>query len=383
MRFIFASDSFKGSLSSEETAELLNRAAREIFPGCETVSIPVADGGEGTTEALLRERSGERVYLDVSDPLMNQTEVYYGRLSETEAIIEMAQASGLTLVQPDRRNPLYTSTYGTGEMLNEALNAGCRDIYLAIGGSATNDGGMGCMRALGVCFYDSSGKELQGFGRDLEEVARIDITGLNPRIRDARFTVMCDVENPLCGKNGATYTFGSQKGGTAEILDRLEAGMENYREVLTREFGMDPNDIPGSGAAGGLGAALCIFLKAEMRSGIETVLDLVNFDHVIKDADLIVTGEGRTDFQSSFGKVLNGVGERAKRQGIPAVALCGSLGEGYEKIFEHGISSIMTTVDRPMTIGEAMERVEELYYQGALRLFRMIRAGREIDEKFT
>ena len=377
MRFIFASDSFKGSLSSEETAELLHKAAREIFPGCETISISVADGGEGTTAALLRARTGEKIYLDVSDPLMNQTEAYFGRLSETEAIIEMAQASGLTLVPSDQRTPLNTTTYGTGEMLNEALNAGYRDIYLAIGGSATNDGGMGCMRAMGARFYDSSGKELQGSGRDLERVARIDTTGLNPRIRDARFTVMCDVENPLCGKNGATYTFGPQKGGTAEILDRLEAGMENYREVLIHEFGMDPNDIPGSGAAGGLGAVLCIFLKAEMRSGIETVLDLVNFDHVIKDADLIMTGEGRTDIQSSFGKVLKGVGERAKRQGIPAVALCGSLGEGYEKIFEHGISSIMTTVDRPMTVEEAMERAEELYYQGALRLFRMIQAGRE------
>ena len=377
MRFIFASDSFKGSLSSEETAELLHKAAREIFPGCETISISVADGGEGTTAALLRARTGEKIYLDVSDPLMNQTEAYFGRLSETEAIIEMAQASGLTLVPSDQRNPLNTTTYGTGEMLNEALNAGYRDIYLAIGGSATNDGGMGCMRAMGARFYDSSGKELQGSGRDLERVARIDTTGLNPRIRDARFTVMCDVENPLCGKNGATYTFGPQKGGTAEILDRLEAGMENYREVLIHEFGMDPNDIPGSGAAGGLGAVLCIFLKAEMRSGIETVLDLVNFDHIIKDADLIVTGEGRTDIQSSFGKVLKGVGERAKRQGIPVVALCGSLGVGYEKIFEHGISSIMTTVDRPMTVEEAMERAEELYYQGALRLFRMIQAGRE------
>ena len=317
MRFIFASDSFKGSLSSEETAELLHKAAREIFPGCETISISVADGGEGTTAALLRARTGEKIYLDVSDPLMNQTEAYFGRLSETEAIIEMAQASGLTLVPSDQRNPLNTTTYGTGEMLNEALNAGYRDIYLAIGGSATNDGGMGCMRAMGARFYDSSGKDLQGFGRDLERVARIDTTGLNPRIRDARFTVMCDVENPLCGKNGATYTFGPQKGGTAEILDRLEAGMENYREVLIHEFGMDPNDIPGSGAAGGLGAVLCIFLKAEMRSGIETVLDLVNFDRIIKDADLIVTGEGRTDIQSSFGKVLKGVGERAKRQGIP------------------------------------------------------------------
>ena len=377
MRFIFASDSFKGSLTSKEIAELLESAARDIFPGCETVSIPVADGGEGTIEALLDARKGERVYLDVSDPLMNQAEAYYGRLSETEAIIEMAQASGLTLVPPDKRNPLHTSTYGTGEMLKEVLNAGHRDIYLAIGGSATNDGGMGCMRALGACFYDASGTELQGFGRDLERVARIDLRGLHPGIRDTRFTVMCDVENPLCGKNGATYTFGPQKGGTVAILERLEAGMENYREVLIREFGKDPDDIPGSGAAGGLGAALCMFLKAEMRSGIETVLDLVKFDQVIKGADLIVTGEGRTDIQSSFGKVLKGVGERAQRQGIPAVALCGSLGGGYEKIFGHGISSIMTTVDRPMTIEEAMARAEELYYQGALRLFRMLRAGGE------
>ena len=186
---------------------------------------------------------------------------------------------------------------------------------------------------------------------------------------------MCDVTNPLCGKDGATFTFGKQKGGTPEILDRLEKGMENYRSVIIREFGIDPNETPGTGAAGGLGAALKIFFNAEMKSGIETVLDLIDFDGLLSGSDLVVTGEGRTDWQSCFGKVMQGVGDRAKKYGIPAVALCGGLGKGYDGIYEHGIDSIMTTVDGPMPLSEALDRAEDLYYKGAVRLFRMVRAG--------
>jgi glycerate kinase len=321
-------------------------------------------------------RNGEKIYADVHGPLMEMAQACYGRLSDSEAVLEMAQASGLPMVPEELRNPLNTTTYGTGELVLAALKAGYTDISIAIGGSATNDGGMGFARALGVRFLDADGNELEGRGSDLEKVAHIDTASLDERAKNARFTVMCDVTNPLCGKDGATYTFGKQKGGTPEILDRLEKGMCNYRDVIIREFGIDPDQIPGTGAAGGLGAALKIFLNGQMKSGIETVLDLIGFDELLEGADLVVTGEGRTDWQSCFGKVMQGVGDRAKKHGVPAVALCGGLGKGYDQIYEHGIDSIMTTVDGPMPLSEALENAEDLYYKGAIRMFRMVRAGR-------
>ena len=379
MKLVFASDSFKGTVSSGQTIEMLTKAANEVFGPCETVGVPVADGGEGTTEAVILARKGEKVYADVHGPLMEMTSAYYGRLSDSEAVLEMAQASGLPMVPENLRNPLNTTTYGTGELVLAALKAGYTDIAIAIGGSATNDGGMGFARALGVRFLDADGNELEGKGSDLEKVAHIDASGLDERAKNARFTVMCDVTNPLCGKDGATYTFGKQKGGTPEILDRLEKGMCNYRDVIIREFGIDPDQIPGTGAAGGLGAALKIFLNGQMKSGIETVLDLIGFDALLEGADLVVTGEGRTDWQSCFGKVMQGVGDRAKKHGIPAIALCGGLGRGYDQIYEHGIDSIMTTVDGPMPLSEALENAEDLYYKGAIRMFRMVRAGRKIQ----
>ena len=378
MNLLFASDSFKGTLSSEKTIELLSKAAREVFGPCKVSGVPVADGGEGTADAVILAREGKRVYADVHGPLMEAVRTYYGKVGDKEAIIEMAQASGLPMVPAELRNPLNTTTFGTGELVLAAVNAGASCLSIAIGGSATNDGGMGFASALGVRFLDSGGNVLEGRGSDLEKVARIDTSGIPEEIRSAHFTVMCDVTNPLCGKNGATYTFGQQKGGTPEILERLEKGMENYRSVLIRQFGIDPNEIPGSGAAGGLGAALKIFFHAEMKSGIETVLDLIGFDALLEKTDLVVTGEGRTDWQSCFGKVMQGVGDRARKHNLPAVALCGSLGEGYEAIYDHGIASIMTTVDGPMELDEALERAEELYYKGAVRLFRMVHAGMRI-----
>ena len=379
MKLVFASDSFKGTLSSEQTVELLTKAAHEVFGPCETFGVPVADGGEGTTDAVILARKGQKVYEEVHGPLMETVKAYYGRLSDKEAILEMAQASGLPMVPEELRNPLNTTTYGTGELVKAALDAGYTDISIAIGGSATNDGGMGFASALGVRFFDADGNVLEGKGSDLEKVAHIDMSGLDERAKSAHFTVMCDVTNPLCGKDGATFTFGKQKGGTPEILERLEKGMCNYRDVIIREFGINPDDTPGTGAAGGLGAALKIYLNAEMKSGIETVLDLIDFDSILKGVDLVVTGEGRTDWQSCFGKVMQGVGDRAKKHGIPVTALCGGLGKGYEQIYEHGIDSIMTTVDGPMPLSEALEKAEDLYYKGAVRMFRMVRAGMRLQ----
>ena len=283
----------------------------------------------------------------------------------------MATASGLTLIPKDKRNPLYTSTYGTGELIKDALDKGFHDIYIAIGGSATNDGGMGCARALGIRFLDKSGNELDGVGADLDKVEQIDISKIDPRIKDTKITVLCDVKNPLCGADGATYTFSAQKGADTEVQARLEKGMCNYRDAIRRQFGIDPDGIIGGGAAGGMGTMLKVFLNAEMKPGIETVLDLVRLDDLITGADLIVTGEGCTDWQSSFGKVVCGVGERAKKKRIPVVDLCGSLGKGYEEIYKHGITSLITTINAPMSLEEAIKNAKDLYYKAAVRLFRM------------
>ena len=294
---------------------------------------------------------------------------------DTVAVIEMAAASGLPLVPIDRRNPLHATSYGTGELIRHALDQGFTDISIAIGGSATNDGGMGCARALGVRFLDDQGRELEGRGEDLEKVCAIDVSNLDHRVSGAKITVMCDVTNPLCGENGATWTFGAQKGATPEMQARLEVGMVNYRDVIRRQFAIDPDAIKGAGAAGGLGAALMVFLGGEMKSGIDTVLDLIGFDKRLEDTDLVVTGEGRTDWQSCFGKVMQGVGERATKKGVVAVGLSGSLGRDAAQIFDHGIMSLMTTVDAPMPLEEALGRAEELYYLGAVRMFRFIKAG--------
>ena len=378
MKLLFASDSFKGSLTSEKIVELLSRAAREVFGECECSGVPVADGGEGTVEAVIAAEQGEYITVKVHGPLMEETESFYGVFDGNKAVIEMAAASGLPMVPEELRNPLNTTTFGTGELILDALKRGYRDISIAIGGSATNDGGMGCARALGVKFLDQDGNELEGFGRDLAKVAAIDISGLDERVKDSKITVMCDVTNPLCGKDGATWTFGKQKGATPEIQEELEKGMCIYRDVIKETFGIDCDEIPGTGAAGGLGAALMVFLGGEMKSGIETVLNLIRFDERLEGVDLVVTGEGRTDWQSCFGKVMQGVGMRAKAKGVPVLGLSGSLGKNAMDICSCGISSLMTTVNAPMPLREALERAEELYYEGALRMFRFVRTGMEM-----
>ena len=288
MQLLFASDSFKGSLTSGKTAELLSKAAREVFGECECSSVPVADGGEGTVEAVIAAEHGEKVAVKVHGPLMEEAESYYGVFGGDKAVIEMAAASGLPMVPEELRNPLNTTTFGTGELILDALKRGYRDISIAIGGSATNDGGMGCARALGVKFLDDEGNELEGFGRDLIRVASIDVSGLDERVKESKITVMCDVTNPLCGKDGATWTFGKQKGATPAIQEELERGMCRYRDVIRETFLVDCDAIPGTGAAGGLGAALMVFLGGEIKSGIETVLELIRFDERLEGVDLVV-----------------------------------------------------------------------------------------------
>ena len=378
MKILFATDSYKGSLSTGRIAQLLTQAAKEVFPDCETDALLIADGGEGTVQAVIDATGGKLVTCTVNGPLHTPVEATYGLIDDKRAVIEMAAASGLTLLTEDRYDPLSTSTYGVGELIRDALNRGITELYLAIGGSATNEGGMGCMRALGVRFLDSDGKELDGCGADLGRVHTIDVSGMDERLQDCSVTVMCDVDNPLCGPRGATYTFSEQKGADPAMQDRLEAGMCHYRDVIRETFHIDPDAIAGSGAAGGLGCALMVFLKGEMQSGIQTVLDLADFEKRLEHTDLVVTGEGRTDWQSCYGKVLHGVGTRAAAKNIPVVALSGSLGTGFDGVYDHGIESLMTCVDAPMSLQEAMDRAEELCLSAAVRMFRMLRTGMQL-----
>ena len=382
MKILFASDSFKGSLSCAQTAALLTRAAREVFgEELSCSAVPVADGGEGTTAAVLAAEGGSWIETTVHGPLMEPVRARYGKLDERRAILEMAAASGLPLLPAEKRDPLYTTSFGTGELILHALDQGFSELTIAIGGSATNDGGMGCVRALGMRFLDAEGRELEGRGADLERLCEIDASGLDPRIRTTKITVMCDVRNPLCGPKGASYTYAPQKGATPESTARLEAGMLRYRDLIRKQFHTDPDAIPGAGAAGGLGAALTVFLGGEMKSGIDTVLDLIDFDRRLEGVDLVVTGEGQSDWQSCYGKVMQGVGERARAKGVIAVGLSGSLGPGAEGLFEHGIVSLMSAVDAPMKLEEALGNAETLYYRGAVRMFRFLQAGIRLGKK--
>ena len=365
VKLVFSSDSFKGSLSSEKTAELLTLAAKKVFKDCITVPLIIADGGEGTLDAVLRVKNGRKICVTVHDPLMKKINASYGVTDDGTAVIEMAQASGLTLIDMDKRDPLATSSFGTGELISMAVKAGYRKLIIGIGGSATNDGGMGAMRALGVRFLDRDKRELEGTGADLGQVSIIDMSGLIPEVSGTGITVMCDVTNPLCGPKGASRIFGPQKGADEKSVNNLEAGMNNYARVIKETFGTDPDMISGAGAAGGMGAALKLFLGAELRSGIETLLDLYGFDGIVKGADMIITGEGRLDGQSSGGKTVQGVGLRAQKAGVPCIAICGCLGEGFDKIKKYGITNIVTLVNDSISQEAAIEKAEEIYYQRA------------------
>ncbi|MEL3907174.1 MAG: glycerate kinase [Treponema sp.] len=378
MKFLCASDSFKGSISSKRICELFEQAAYGIFPGCEVTGIPIADGGEGTVEAVLQITGGRYETVRVAGPLMEPVDAVYGIFDGNCAIIEMAAASGLPLVPPAQRNPLYTTSYGTGELIRDALEKGCRTLYISLGGSATNDGGMGALRALGVRFLDKTGQPLAGTGSDLIRAAAIDTAALHPAIAECDIRILCDVTNPLTGQNGAVYTFGKQKGATPEILEQLECGMCSYARLLQTAAGINADSIPGAGAAGGLGAALHIFLNAPLQSGIETILDLVQFNRLLDGVDLVVTGEGCADRQSILGKVPSGIGKRCKARNIPAVMITGAIGEGAELLYEYGIESIMPLVASPMDLPEALERAEELYINAATRLLRLIQTGMKI-----
>ena len=377
MKLIFAPDSFKESLTALEICEILERVTARHVPDAEPICIPVADGGEGTVDALLRAMDGRRIRTQVTGPRFEPETAQWGLLSDgVTAVMEMAQASGLSYVPLPQRDPRRTTSLGTGEMIAEALRQGVRKILIGIGGSATNDGGIGMLQALGAVFTDAAGQPVPPVGGALASVAKADFSGLLPELRHTEITVICDVTNPLLGENGATWIYGPQKGATPEICAELEAGMAHFAQVAAAAAGRDIASFPGAGAAGGLGAALGGVLGAQLRSGIDAVLDAVDFSAKLEGVSLAVTGEGRIDGQSvCFGKVPVGVAKRCAQRGIPTVAIVGGIGEGAEGLFQLCESTIQTTVSGPMSLQAAMSNAPALYEQAADRLFRAIKIG--------
>ena len=378
--FLFACDSFKGTLSSARSSELLAEEARAFFPEADFRSLEVADGGEGTVDAIVASLGGRRVSLLAADPLGRPVEATYGMLPWERAVIEMAAASGLPILSPGERDPCKTSTFGTGQMILDALDRGARDISLAIGGSATNDCGMGAMRALGVRFLDASGAELMGTGADLGLIAKVDLSGMDPRVAQTSFHVMCDVDNPLVGPRGATRTFGPQKGADAAMVEELEAGMASLAAVLEDVFGTSVADEPGMGAAGGLGAAARLFLDAEVVGGVDWVLDLVGFDEVLSGCSLCVTGEGHADGQSAHGKVVSGVAARCRRAGVPCVAIVGGMNADACELLDCGVDALVPTVIDAASIEEVLANAERNFRLAAQRVFSLVSLGRKMGE---
>lgn len=373
--FLFASDSFKGTISSARAAELLADAAREAFPEAKTRGVAIADGGEGTVDALVAATGGSVRSVRVRGPRGDAVEAAYGLLPGGRAIIEMAAAAGLPLLEPAERDPRATSTFGVGELIADALDQGVRNISFAVGGSATNDGGMGCMRALGARFLDANGRELGGVGADLAHVCAIDLAGFDPRVAETEFFVMCDVDNPLLGERGATRVFGPQKGASPSVVDELEQGMCTYARVLERTFsGFDAN-AAGMGAAGGLGAAASAFLHASVLPGIEQVLDLVGFDELLAGCDLCVTGEGHADAQSAHGKVISGVAARCRAANVPCVAVVGGMNADACELLECGVDVLVPTVIDVCTLEDALAHAERNYSLAAQRLFSLLKLG--------
>lgn len=352
-----ASDSFKGSLTSLEVAHSVEKAVHEVFPACDVLKISVADGGEGTMEALQQTLGGELVVCNVEDPLGRTVEASYVVLNDgVTAVVEMSAASGMTLLTPDERNPLRTSTFGTGQLIRDALDKGFRKFLVGIGGSATNDAGMGMLSALGYRFLDEAGNEPVPSGAALRYVCSVDFSGVHAALSEAEFTVACDVTAPLYGPEGAAYVFAPQKGADASMVKELDEGMKHFAAVVSGITGMDVSQMPGAGAAGGLGYAFRQFLNARLVKGAEMVLDAIDFDELIAGSDLVITGEGCVDSQTLTGKTPYGVAQHAVRQGVPVVAIGGMVRIDYEQAKEAGFMEVIQVTPAGMSIEDAMRK---------------------------
>lgn len=377
MQIVVAPDSYKGSVSALGVAQAMERGILRVFPEAEVRKIPIADGGEGTVEALITATHGTLRQKEVTGPLGERVTAHWGILGDGQtAVIEMAAASGLPLIPAERRNPRISTTFGTGELMRAALDAGLRKIIIGIGGSATNDGGAGMARALGARFLDDDDKELPEGGAALARLKHIDLAGFDPRLKECLITVACDVDNPLCGPRGASAVFGPQKGATPEIVAELDAALGHFASIALEATGRAAAELPGAGAAGGLGAGLMFFTPAKLRPGVEIVLDAVDFAGVVKGAAFVITGEGRTDFQTAFGKAPVGVAKVAKQFDIPVFCQSGGLGDGADDVLAQGIDAVMSICDRPLTLDACMSSGSALIESASERLCRIVKAVR-------
>ncbi|MBV6715171.1 glycerate kinase [Paenibacillus chitinolyticus] len=375
MKIVIAPDSYKGSLSSKEAGLAIERGVRRAGIGNFTTSvIPMADGGEGTLECLMESSKGRMVRAVVKDPLGRDISAVFGILGDGRTgVIEMAKSSGLYLLEESERNPLLTSTYGFGQLIKAALDEGCRHFILGLGGSATNDGGAGMLQALGAELLDSGGRPLAdgAGGGALGEVAGISVDGLDKRLARCTFTLACDVTNPFTGPHGASAVFGPQKGAAPDMVDRLESNLARFADVIREATGTALHGLPAAGAAGGLAGGILAFLNARLESGFSVVSAVTGLEAAVKGADLVLTGEGRTDAQTARGKTPAGVAGLAAKHGVPAVVLAGSVGEGIEELYGQGVTAVFSLVNGPMSLEEAMRRTPELLEQTAAQVMRV------------
>ena len=373
MKILIAPDSFKESLTSIEVADYLKEGFKKADKNFEITKLPLADGGEGTVKSLVAATDGKIMKKEVTDPLGNKVEAIYGILGDGKTgVIEMATASGLPLVPKDKRNPLKTTTYGTGELIKAALDQGCTKLIIGIGGSATNDCGVGMAQALGGKFLDEDGKQIGYGGQYLKDIEKIDLSQLDSRIAETEIEVACDVDNPLYGKNGAAYIYGPQKGASKDQVKELDQGLKHIAEIIKDDLGKEVNEIPGAGAAGGLGAGLSAFLDAKLRPGIKIVMEASKLREKMKKVDLVVTGEGKIDGQTASGKTPVGVSRIAKKEELPVIAVAGTIGEDAEKVYDEGIDFLYSVIDKPMTLKEAIDNADELLIKTGYNLGKFI-----------
>ena len=383
MKIILAPDSFKGSLASMDVAAAMETGIKRVIPGAECIIIPMADGGEGTVRSLLDAAGGELISCTVKGPAGRRVNAGYGILADNRtAVIEMAAASGLSLVSGNSRNPLKTTTFGTGELMCHALDRGVETIILGIGGSATNDAGVGMAQALGAVFRDKGGRIIRrhGAGGMLQDIAFVDLQGLHPELRNTRVLVACDVDNPLSGKNGAAHVFAPQKGADAAMVKILDKNLKHLAGVIKRELGIDVDKVPGAGAAGGLGAGLLVFAGAELKSGIEIISKATAIETHLRTADLVFTGEGRVDFQTAFGKTPAGIARLAGEYGVPVIAIGGGLADDAGAVFNHGINGLEAAIARDMPLDEALANSGEYIANAAERAIRLIKIGQSMKK---
>ena len=383
MKIILAPDSFKGNLTSLEVAIAFEKGIKRVLPRANCIKIPMADGGEGTVQSLIDGIGGEIIRKRVIGPIGQKVFARYGLLSNGTAVIEMAEASGLPLVTTRQKNPTKTTTFGTGELIIDAINKGAKKIIIGIGGSATNDGGVGMAQALGVRFLDSKDKEIKqhGSGGMLKKIVKIDTREANKVLKNINIIVACDVDNPLCGRLGASYIFGPQKGATPAMVRLLDDNLKHLAKIIKQSLKKDISKLKGAGAAGGLGAGLVAFAKAKMKSGVDIVIDATNLEGHMKNTNLVITGEGRVDSQTAYGKTPSGVAKSARKHGIPTLVIGGGITDDAKDIFSHGIDALESACARDMSLEDAIKHSREHLANAAERAIRLVLVGKKITKK--